>query len=164
MCIIVHNFPVLLCAKCTNFTVFAWWWCGLCRIWLIRCNFQEFAGFSQVHWPWVRIVWISHSLQELWAKCVKSGRFAGISESSLPMVRNLKALMYSGSINGANFMWFAGFWGELCKICVIRWKFVKSKTWNFKILPVMLKMGTKVCMVNPCYILTGRFIYLFIFL
>ena len=29
------------------------------------------------------------------------------------MVRNLKALMYSGSINGANFTSFMGFWGEL---------------------------------------------------
>ena len=70
---------------------------------MIRCNFQEFTGISQVHWSLARIVRISRSLQELWVKHVKSGRFAGNSESSLPMVRNLKALMYSGSINGANF-------------------------------------------------------------
>ena len=62
-------------------------------------------------------------------KCVKSGRFAGISGSSLPMVRQLKALRYSGSINGANFASFVGFWGELCEICIIRWGFLpKDKT------------------------------------
>ena len=72
--LIVYNFPVLLCAKCANFAVFAWWWCGLCRIWVIRCNFQEFTGFSHVHWPWVLIAWILCSSQELWAKCTKSGR------------------------------------------------------------------------------------------
>ena len=128
MCVIVYNFPVLLCAKCANFAVFAWWWCGLCKIWVIHCNFQEFTGFSQVHWPWVLIAWISCSSQELWVKCTKSGRFAGNSESSLLMVSNLKALMYSGSINGANFASFAVFWGELHEICMNRWKFV-----NFKI-------------------------------
>ena len=39
------------------------------------------------------------------------------------MARNLKALMYSGSINGANFASFTEFWGELREICMIRWKF-----------------------------------------
>ena len=106
MCVIVYNFPVLLCAKYMNFAVFARWWCGLCRIQIIHCNFQESTGFSQVHWSWVWIAQILCSLQELWAKCTKSGRFTGISESSLSMVRNLKALMYSGSINGANFASF----------------------------------------------------------
>ena len=43
------------------------------------------------------------------------------------MVSNLKALMYSGSINGANFASFVVFWGELHKICMIRWKFVENK-------------------------------------
>ena len=33
-------------------------------------------------------------------------------------------IMYSGSINGANFALFAGFWGKLCEICIIRWKFL----------------------------------------
>ena len=38
-------------------------------------------------------------------------------------------IMYSGSINGANFASFVGFWGELRKICIIRWKFCqKTKT------------------------------------
>ena len=50
------------------------------------------------------------------------------------MVRNLKALMYSGSINGVNFM---GFWGEMCEICVICWKFAKNKTLKMKILPII---------------------------
>ena len=58
---------------------------------------------------------------------MKSGRFAGISESSLPMVRHLKALMYSGSINGANFASFMGFWGELHEICIIHWNFTKRQ-------------------------------------
>ena len=95
---------------------------------MICCNFEEFTGFSQVHWPWVWITQLSRSLQELWAKCMKSGQLAGISESSLPMVRDLKALMYSGSINGTNFVSCAGFWGELHEICMIRWKFAKKKT------------------------------------
>ena len=98
---------------------------------MIRCNFQEFTGFSQVHWSWARVARIAqilHSSQELWAKCAKSGQFAGISESSLLMVRNLKALMYSGSINGANFASFMGSWGELSKICMIHWKFAENKT------------------------------------
>ena len=99
---------------------------------MIHCNFQEFAGFSQVHWSWVWIVRILHSSQELWAKYVKSGRFAGISESSLPMVRNLKALMYSGSINGVNFTSFMGFRGELCEICIIRWKFCQKIKLKFE--------------------------------
>ena len=77
---------------------------------------------------------ISCSLQELWAKCVKSGRFAGISESSLLMVRKLKALMYSGSIIGVNFASFAVFWGELHEICMIRWKFAERQNLNLKIL------------------------------
>ena len=47
------------------------------------------------------------------------------------MVSNLKALMYSGSINGVNFAWFTGFWGELHKICVICWKFVEKKKLEF---------------------------------
>ena len=99
---------------------------------MIRCNFQEFTGFSQVHWPWGQIERISHSLQELWVKCAKSGRLAEISESSLLMVRNLKALMYSGSINGANSTSFAGFWGELHKICMICWKFAKKQNFKFE--------------------------------
>ena len=136
MCIIVYNFPVLLCAKCANFAVLALWWCGLCRIRMIRCNFQEFTGFSQVHWSWMWIAQISRSSQELWAKCTKSGRFARISESSLPMFRNLKALMYSGPINGVNFASFTGFWGELCKISMIRWKFAERQNLNLKILLV----------------------------
>ena len=52
------------------------------------------------------------------------------------MVRNLKALMYSGSINGANFASFTGFWGELRKICMIRWKFAEKQNLNLKILLV----------------------------
>ena len=47
------------------------------------------------------------------------------------MVRNLKALMYSGSINGVNFTSFMGFWGELSKI---RWKFAEKQNLNLKIL------------------------------
>ena len=43
------------------------------------------------------------------------------------MVRNLKALMYSGSIHGANFTSFVGSWGELREICMIRWKFAETK-------------------------------------
>ena len=50
------------------------------------------------------------------------------------MVRNLKALMNSGLINGANFASFAGFWGELHKICMIHWTFAKRQTLNLKIL------------------------------
>ena len=48
------------------------------------------------------------------------------------MVRNLKALMYSGSINGANFESFMGFWGELHEICMFRWKFAKRQNSNFE--------------------------------
>ena len=48
------------------------------------------------------------------------------------MVRNLKALMYSGSINGANFTSFMGVWGELCKICMIRWKFAEKTKLKFE--------------------------------
>ena len=99
----------------------------------------------------VQIAQIPCSSQELWAKCMKSGRFAGISESSLPMVRNLKALVYSGSINSANFISFAGFWGELHEICMIRWKFAEHK-----ILLVILKTKKQMCTVKPCYILAKR--------
>ena len=59
---------------------------------------------------------------------VKQAVTLAISEISLPMVRNLKALMYSGSINGANFASFLGSWGELREICMIRWKFAENKT------------------------------------
>ena len=52
------------------------------------------------------------------------------------MVRNLKALIYSGSINGANFTSFVGFWGELHEICMIRWKFAEKQNLNLKILLV----------------------------
>ena len=52
------------------------------------------------------------------------------------MVRNLKALMYSGSIDGANFASFVGLWGELHEICMICWKFAENKTLkNLKIKP-----------------------------
>ena len=71
---------------------------------MIHCNFQELTGFSQVHWPLVWIVQISCSLQALWANCAESGQFTEISESSLLMVMNLKALMHSRSTNGANFV------------------------------------------------------------
>ena len=106
---------------------------------------------------------ISRSSQELWAKCTKSGQFAGISESSLPMVRNLKALMYSGSINSANFASFAGSWGELHEICIIRWNFCRKQNLNLKILLVNLKillmnlkMKKQMCTVKPYYILAEK--------
>ena len=56
------------------------------------------------------------------------------------MVRNLKALRYSGSTNGANFV---GFWDEMRKISMIRWEFAEHKTLHLKILPVILKMGNQ---------------------
>ena len=52
--------------------------------------------------------------------------------SSLQMVRHLKALMYSRSINGANFTSFVGFWGELCKICIICWRFCQKTKLKFE--------------------------------
>ena len=63
---------------------------------------------------------------------MKSGQFAEILTSSLPMVRHLKALMYSRSINGANFASFVGFWGELHEICIIRWKFCQKTKLKFE--------------------------------
>ena len=57
--------------------------------------------------------------------------------------QHLKALMYSGSINGANFASFMGFWGELREICII--------------LLVNLKMEKQICTVKPYYILAKRF-------
>ena len=89
------------------------------KIWSIRWNFREFSADGQESESIVAR--ISRSSPELWAKCAKSGRYAGISEGSLQMVRNLKALMYSGSINGANFASFVGFWGELPEICIMCW-------------------------------------------
>ena len=100
------------------------------EIWLIHWNFREFSVDGQE--SEIIVVRISHSSPELWVECMKSGRFTGISESSLPMVRHLKALMYSGSINGANFASFTGFWGELCKICIIRWKFCQKTKLKFE--------------------------------
>ena len=91
------------------------------EIWLIHWNFNEFSAYGQE--SEIIVVRILRSSPELWAK---SGRFAGISTSSLPMVRHLKALMYSGSINGVNFASFVGFWGELREICKIRWRFCQK--------------------------------------
>ena len=143
--------------KCANFAVFAWWWCGLCIIWVIRCNFQEFTGFSQVHWPWVLIAWILCSSQELWAKCTKSGRFAGNSESSLLMVSNLKALMYSGSINGVN-SHHSLYSGVNCMKSVWIAGNLLTLKLTLQILPIILKMRNKVCTVNLCYVLAKLFI------
>ena len=70
------------------------------------------------------------------------------------MVRNLKALMYSGSINGADFASFTGFWGELHEICMIRWKFAKNL--NLKILLINLKMKKEMCTVKPYYIFSRK--------
>ena len=100
------------------------------KIWSICWNFREFSADGQE--SEIIVVQISHSSPELWAKCAKSGQFTGISTSSLPMVRHLKALMYSGSINGANFASFAGFWGKLRKICIIRWKFCQKTKLKFE--------------------------------
>ena len=94
------------------------------EIWSIRWNFREFSANGQESESIV--VQILCSSLELWVKCAKSGRFAGISMSSLPMVRHLKALMYSESINGANFASFTGSWGELREIYIIRWKFCRK--------------------------------------
>ena len=100
------------------------------EIWSIRWNFNEFSADGQE--SEIIVVRISRSLPELWVKCAKSGQFAGISESSLPMVRHLKVLMYSGSINGANFASFVGFWGELHEICIIRWRFCQKTKLKFE--------------------------------
>ena len=100
------------------------------KIWLICWNFREFSANGQE--SEIIVVQILRSSPELWVKCTKSGRFAGISTSSLSMIRHLKALMYSGSINGANFASFVGFWGELHKICIICWKFAKRQNLNLK--------------------------------
>ena len=100
------------------------------EIWSIRWNFNEFSADGQASESIV--VQISCSLPELWVKCAKSGRFAGISMSSLSMVRHLKVLMYSGSINGANFASFVGFWSKLHEICIICWKFAKRQNLNLK--------------------------------
>ena len=100
------------------------------KIWSICWNFREFSADGQESESIV--VQILHSLPELCAKCAKSGQFAGISTSSLPMVRHLKALIYSGSINGANFASFAGFWGELHEICIIRWRFCQKTKRKFE--------------------------------
>ena len=102
----------------------------MCEIWSIHWNFREFSADGQE--SEIIVVQISCSSPELWAKCVKSGQFTGISMSSLPMVRHLKALMYSGSINGANFASFMGFWGELCEICIIRWRFCQKTKLKFE--------------------------------
>ena len=99
------------------------------EIWSIRWNFREFSADGQE--SEIIVVRILRGSPELWAKCAKSGRFTGISMSSLLMVRHLKVLMYSGSINGANFASFVGFWGELCKICIIRWKFCQKTKHKF---------------------------------
>ena len=74
------------------------------KIWSIRWKFKEFSANGQESENIV--VQISRSLPELWVKCTKSGRFTGISKSSLLMVRHLKALMYSRLTNGANFASF----------------------------------------------------------
>ena len=87
------------------------------EIWSICWNFGEFSADGQE--SEIIVVRISRSSPELWVKCMKSGRFTGISTSSLLMVRHLKALMYSGSINGANFASFTGFWDKLREICII---------------------------------------------
>ena len=100
------------------------------EIWSIRWNFNEFsAGGQESESIVARIL---RSLPELWAKCTKSGQFAGILTSSLPMVRHLKALIYSGSINGANFASFTGLWGELHEICIIRWRFCQKTKLKFE--------------------------------
>ena len=100
------------------------------EIWLINWNFREFSADGQE--SEIIVVRILRSLPELWAKCAKSGQFAGISMSSLPLVRHLKALMYSESINGANFASFMGFWGELHEICIIPWKFCQKTKRKFE--------------------------------
>ena len=100
------------------------------ELWSIRWNFREFSADGQESESIV--AQISRSSPELWAKCVKSGQFAGISGSSLPIVRNLKAFMYSGSINGANFASFTGFWGKLHKICIICWRFCQKTKLKFE--------------------------------
>ena len=43
-----------------------------------------------------------------------------------------ESIMYSGSINGANFALFTGFWGELHGICLIRWKFCQKTKHKFE--------------------------------
>ena len=74
------------------------------------------------------------------------------------MVRNLKALMYSGSIIGVDFASFAGFWGELHKICIIRWRFCQKTKLKFeKYLLVNLKTKKQMCTVKLYYILAERF-------
>ena len=121
------------------------------EIWSICWNFREFSADGQE--SEIIVVRILRSSPELWVKCAKSGRFAGISMSSLPMVRHLKTLIYSGSINGANFTSFVGFWGELHEICIIHWRFCQKK----KLLLVNLKTKKQMCMVKPYYILAERF-------
>ena len=101
------------------------------EIWSIRWNFREFSANGQE--AEIIVVRISRSSPELWAKCVKSGPFTGISTSSLPMVWHLKSLMYSESIIGVNFASFTGFWGELCEICVICWRFCQKTKRKFEI-------------------------------
>ena len=43
-----------------------------------------------------------------------------------------ESIMYSGSINGANFASFTGFWHELREICIIHWKFCQKANVNLK--------------------------------
>ena len=42
-----------------------------------------------------------------------------------------ESIMYSESINGANFASFAGFVGDLRGICIIRWKFCQKVKCKF---------------------------------
>ena len=125
------------------------------EIWSICWNFREFSADGQE--SEIIVVRILHSSPELWVKCTKSGRFAGISMSSLPMVRHLKALMYSGSINGANFASFAGFWGELREICMTRWRSCQKTKLKLKNFACKFKNEEQMCTVKPYYILAKRF-------
>ena len=126
------------------------------KIWLIHWNFNEFSAGGQESESIVAR--ISRSLPELYAKCAKSGLFTGISTRFLPMVRHLKALIYSGSINGVNFASFAGFVGELREICIICWRFCQKTKLKFeKFLLVNLKAKKQMCTVKLYYILVKRF-------
>ena len=99
-----------------NFTLFVGAVGELRQIWLIHSNFLEFSvdgqksesseldvdKFCLICWNFkelsadgqaseIIMVRISRSLPELWVKCMKFDGIAGISTSSLPMVRYLKA-------------------------------------------------------------------------
>ena len=126
------------------------------KIWSIHWNFREFSANGQE--SEIMVMQISCSSPELWAKRTKSGGFAGISTSSLPMVRHLKALMYSGSVNGVNCASIMGFWGELRKICIIRWRFCQKTKLNLKNFACKFKKTKKqMCMVKRTIFLAKRF-------